>query len=266
MSAVDISLASTESQSLPAKRSPRWKAAGIHLCFSMLVAISVSFVVVAFWYPEPLLHASGGIKLLSILLLVDVVIGPLLTFIVFDTSKKTLKFDLLVIALLQISALSYGVYVVMNARPVFMVFYKDRFDVVSAADLRQEDLRKVKAGFRIPNSGPKFVSARMPDDPVEREDILISSVNGGKDLYHMPQHYIPYDTVATEAIAAAKSIDELMRRNSDKTEPIKNIFSSRELDITQYAYLPLRARHEDMAVIVSKKNGAILGVFRFSPW
>ena len=46
--------------------------------------------------------------LILLMIGVDVVIGPLLTLIVFDPKKKHLKFDLVVIAALQLAALAYG--------------------------------------------------------------------------------------------------------------------------------------------------------------
>ena len=89
----------------------RWTAAAIHLGISALIAITVVAVMLALWYPQPYFDAMGGTGLLKILVGVDVAIGPLLTLIIFDRRKKSLRFDLSVIAFLQIAALVYGVYI-----------------------------------------------------------------------------------------------------------------------------------------------------------
>ena len=48
---------------------------------------------------------------------VAVVIGSLITLVIFDLKKKALKFDLSVIAALQLAALAYGCHVRFESRP-----------------------------------------------------------------------------------------------------------------------------------------------------
>ena len=83
----------------------RWKASGIHLVISIAIAVAAVAAMLGVMYPWEYFQASGGFKLLTILLSVDVVIGPLLTLLVFKSGKPSLKFDLTVIALLQLAAL-----------------------------------------------------------------------------------------------------------------------------------------------------------------
>ena len=109
----------------------RWKAAAIHLGLTALIAATVVIVMLMLWYPRPYFDAMGGRELLTIIVGVDVTIGPLLTLIVFDLKKKSLKFDLAVIVVLQVAALAYGAWVTFEARPAYVVFVKDRFQVVA---------------------------------------------------------------------------------------------------------------------------------------
>ena len=51
------------------------------------------------------------------LLAIDVIVGPLLSLLVYKEGKKTLKMDLSIIVLVQILAMSYGVYVIAQSRP-----------------------------------------------------------------------------------------------------------------------------------------------------
>jgi hypothetical protein len=60
------------------------------------------------WYPPPYFEVDGGWRILRILAGVDVVVGPLLTLILFKPGKPGLKFDMTCIALMQIGALVYG--------------------------------------------------------------------------------------------------------------------------------------------------------------
>ena len=64
---------------------------------------------------------------------VDVVLGPVLTFAVFNRAKgvRHLRRDLAVIGVLQTAALAYGLHTVYIVRPVAMVFEVDRFRLVN---------------------------------------------------------------------------------------------------------------------------------------
>ena len=86
----------------------RWKASALHLALSAAIGVAVVALMLALWYPQPYFAAMGGDTLILLLIGVDVVIGPLITLIVFDPKKKSLRFDLAVIAVLQLAALVYG--------------------------------------------------------------------------------------------------------------------------------------------------------------
>jgi len=100
--------------------NPRLKAFAIHLAISALIALAVIGLVFFIWYPAPLHTATGVTQIFLLLLTVDVVLGPLLTLIVYKTGKKTLIMDLTVIALLQLSALAYGVWTVAEDRSAWL--------------------------------------------------------------------------------------------------------------------------------------------------
>ena len=72
----------------------RWQASATHLLISVAIAAVALFVLLRVWYPPPLFTAEGGNDLLFILVAVDVVIGPLITLIVFKSGKPGLRFDL----------------------------------------------------------------------------------------------------------------------------------------------------------------------------
>src|SRR5882762_8510974 len=94
------------------KKVTRWKASGLHLMLSVVIAASVLGVMVAIWFPGPLFTAAGGNDLLFILVGVDVIIGPALTLAVYKQGKRGMKSDLTVIGVLQVAALVYGMHIV----------------------------------------------------------------------------------------------------------------------------------------------------------
>src|SRR3954452_13602215 len=118
----------------------RWKASGLHLLISILIASVVLTLMLGLWYPGPLFEAMGGEGLVFLLVGVDVVLGPLITLIVFKAGKRGLKLDLAIIGLVQLAALLYGAHIMFIARPAFIAFVKDQFQVASAAQIDPENL------------------------------------------------------------------------------------------------------------------------------
>ena len=63
-------------------------ASGVHLAISIIVAIAAALLVFLVWYPSPLQKAIGVGDVFWMMLGIDVVLGPLLTFVVFKQGKK----------------------------------------------------------------------------------------------------------------------------------------------------------------------------------
>ena len=190
------------------------------------LGVCAAALIFGVWYPPPYSHAVGADQLIFLLLGVDVVLGPLLTLVVFKSGKKSLRFDLSVIALLQVCAFLYGMSIVVRARPAFIVGRVDRFVIVSANDLDAEDYAKATdPRFRAaPWTGPKVIGAAIPTDTEQRNALMFSSA-GGKDLEKFPQYYTDYDAVAQVLLEALqtcrRSREEQARSNRrDRGRPV----------------------------------------------
>ena len=109
----------------------RWHAFGIHLGLSLLIFIALAALIVFAWYPGFLFRTDGGWQGIRLIAGIDLVLGPLLTLIVYNQAKKSLKFDLLVIALVQFSALGAGTYLVYQERPIAVVFADGKFSTMA---------------------------------------------------------------------------------------------------------------------------------------
>jgi hypothetical protein len=203
-----------------------------------------------------------------LILVVDTSLGPLITLIIFNPKKKSLEFDLAVIAMLQLCALIYGVHTVFIARPALIVFNVDRFDVVSAIDVDEKSLSKaVKSGR--PNLswwGPKIVAAMLPTESEERKKILFSSIQGGADLPQLPEYHFPYEEAKLDVIAKALPISRLKNFNKISGHEWSKIITPLGKSELELGYLPLRAHFKDGAVIVDKSNGKVLSIVLLNPW
>jgi len=231
---------------------------------SVAVASAVLAFMLTVWFPGPLFEAAGGDRLIFILVAVDVTLGPLITLIIFKAGKRGLKFDLSVIAALQLAALVYGMHTVYLARPVYLVFTKDRFDLVSASDLDPEDLEKVtRPEFaHLPLGRPRYIAAVPPSDLEARQKLLMASLQG-KDLQMHPQYYVPYEQEVPNALARAQPMEHILKRDP---EGVQRALRSAGRSQEAVKFLPLRAKKADAVVLLDAKTGAPLDIVLVDPW
>jgi hypothetical protein len=246
----------------------RYKASAIHLGLCVLVGALVLAIMLFVWFPGPYFQAMHAGGLLLILLGVDLTIGPLITLVIYKHGKKGLKFDLVAIAFMQLGALFYGMHIVYQARPVYLVFTVDSFDVVAANDLSSEELRRaVNTEFgRLPLMGPRLVAVRKPQDPKEREKILMSSLEGGPDLPQMPRYYVPYVEEKTHVAARIKGLDALLKKRPGLGREIQSLLAKTGLTMDRVGYIPVRSRKEQMTALVNKDTSEVLKLVAIDPW
>ncbi|MFL9808080.1 MAG: type IV pilin accessory protein [Pseudomonas sp.] len=240
----------------------RIKAFLMHLAVSAVIALLVVLLVFYIWYPAPLHEALGVTDIFLLLLLVDVILGPLLTLMVFKTGKSTLIVDLAVIACLQLAALSYGLWTVAEGRPAWIVYNVDRFDVVTVVDIDNRQLEEAFPQYRnAPWTGPLWVGATKPDAPEQRSNILFEAVQGGSDIAQRPNLYRPL-TEMTEAIRQhAQPLERLNDTNN----------AARARDTLQNwpgatSWVPLMARTKPMVVLLGENKSDVIAIVELNPW
>jgi hypothetical protein len=189
-----------------------------------------------------------------------------LTLVVFRSGKRGLKFDLAVIAVLQMAALLYGLNVISAARPAFLVFTVDRLVAVSANQLDDADLKLAPAGFdRAPWSGPRMAFAHMPEDRDTAEAIMFTALRG-KDLEKYPQHYQDYSANAAAVVARAKPLALLAARDAAASAKVQRLVARSGVAESELGWLPLVARSKDIVAVVRRTDAAIVGYLDLDPW
>jgi hypothetical protein len=233
----------------------RWQAAGTHFLISLFIGALALGVILGMWFPGALFAAAGGLGLLYLLIGVDVVLGPLLTLLVFKSGKPGMKFDLAVIGAVQLAALVYGFSVVAQARPAFVVFVLDRFEMVAAVELEPEELAAAKREeFRsVPWTGPMLVAADMPADNAERQK-LVELAQAGIDLQHFPKYYVPYAERAQQVLAKAMTIARLRETEPANMPAVEDWLKSSGTKEDDVRALLLRTRFAWLVVLVDPRT------------
>lgn len=139
------------------------KATGIHLCMSLVVFIYLVYQIYFNWYPQPYFSVDGGWQGIRLIGAVDLVLGPFITFLIFD-SRKTLRaivFDLVVIAVIQIGALTYGIYLTYTQRPVAIVII-DEFVLGATMEQYGGKLDSTDRLKQYSDEKPPIIFAELP--------------------------------------------------------------------------------------------------------
>jgi len=246
----------------------RLRASGVHLLISICIAALSAALVFLLWYPSPLAAASGVTSIFLLLLGVDISLGPLITLFVFDLKKPELKRDLLIVGVIQLSALIYGLHAVYIARPAYLVFAADRFDMVFANDLDDKKLAEAKLPqFRsLPVLGPQTIAAPLPTDPQERSALTLASVNGGADLPQLPKYYRPYADGRGAVLAHLQPLAKLKGFNADRPADVDQVLAKYAPGKVEAGYVPLRGKVKDLTVLIDRRSGAVLEIVDLKPW
>ena len=245
----------------------RWKASFIHLLISLVIVGSVAAFIIYFWYPPALMHMAKADRLLMLIGGVDLVVGPLLTLIVFKVSKPKLKLDLAVIAFVQVVFLGYGLYTIWSSRPVFLVAVPDRFELVFANEITPKRLAEAKIErFKTLSFGkPTLVAVAMPTSPKELEYVMNSAISGEGDIQTMPKYFVDYFQASDALVKRAKPLREDKALSAADASALQKVALSYGYQSDQLGYLSLASSRGFASILVNMKTAEIVGPANVDP-
>ena len=233
-----------------------------HLFISCSIALLVAGLVFFIWYPSPLATAVGVTHIFLMLLVIDVILGPLLGLLVYKEGKKTLKFDLSVIIFIQIAALCYGVFSIEQGRPAWLVYNVDRFELVRKNELVDTNIQQAQPQFQKPSwFKPQYVATEFAKDTQQRNDEMFAEVLGGISIAQRPERYVELTQAKNQIQQRALPLIELEQYNS-KADVEKTLAKYPKADV----WLPLKANAVDMVVLVNKESASIIKIVDLRPW
>lgn len=233
-----------------------------HLIISVVISIIFIGIVFLCWYPSPLAKAVGVTHIFLMLIFIDVILGPILGLLVYKEGKKTLKMDLSIIILVQIFALSYGIYNIAEGRPVWIVQNGDRFELIRNNDLVYSNVEKIKPQYQSPSwFKPQYVSVFQGKTISERNKNLFEAITTGVSNAMRPELYIPLSEGQKQLIEASKRLDTLNQFNDNQN--VKSVLSKYpEAD----AWCALAGLSVDMVVLINKEKGEVIKIVDLRPW
>lgn len=233
------------------------KAFSIHLLLSSILALICLFLMFFVWYPSPLIQATGVGKLFLMMLAIDLILGPILTFIIYQKNKRSIKFDLFIIACIQISAIGYGIYSMYEGRPVWVAFTLDRFELIRANDVITENDHYPSSIFK-----PQYVFVNIKTKTAQEQlDMMLNETISNISPAQQPTYYRPFIQAKSNIQTQSKALKDLNQYNpAIVVERVLKKYPQAN------AFVPLKANAVDMTVLVNKDTAEIIKIVDLRPW
>lgn len=242
------------------------RATGIHLGISAAILIAFLYLILVKWYPDPFFTTDGGWTGLQIMLFVDMVLGPALTFIIFNPRKRTKEIfiDLSIVALVQISALVWGGLTVYQQRPIAVVEWNGTLRSLTQGPLHQQgkeisDLQQFGSGL-VP-----VIHAKPPTDAQAHMKMTEMALN--EELGETQQFWLYRSfkgSFAEMKKDQALDIASISKTNVEIGGKVEKLLSQRGgKKVTDFVFLKFIGRYKD-AIFVFDLVGNQVGTITWS--
>jgi len=216
-----------------------FKAFGIHFLFSILLVSLFALVILTLWYPSIWSKALGGYDLFIKIVIIDLIVGPLCMGIVYK-SHKSLKeriVDATTILAFQLAFMGYGLWVLYESRPVFIVFAQDRFNVYVEHEVEKEMLTTQAPFDRKSLTGPIYAAVDLEKIS---SNTMMDVITAGYDISNIPKYYTPIEdfkeTISARKVSYQEMDDTLLK------SALTAYIDKNKLDERAVYWLPVKHR------------------------
>lgn len=244
----------------------RLRALGLHILASVTVLALILGTLYGLWYRWPGWYLADVPRVAAIMVAVDIVLGPLLTFIVAAPSKprKELVRDVSVIVAVQLVALIYGTISLWNGRPLYYAFSENELQLVQAYDIPAEQaaLGRSKNAALAPHwySIPRWIFAPLPADMDERAKIISQAVSGGYDIVSMPAAYQPWNHGLVALRSQLKPVAELGWFSKVGKDSLAQKMRARGLAPEQANALAFEGRSQPLLAVFEPSTARLIAI------
>ena len=242
-------------------------ATAIHFLVTLTLAACAAALIFLVWFPDPLQTMIGGTELFELVVGCDLVLGPLVSLVIYDSrkSRRKLVFDYVVVGILQIAAMIYGIYVIAGSRPVYIAFSVDRMEIVTAREFTDTELAAARKPeyAKLPYSGPRLVGIVVPD--ADHTDALFEGVKGN-DIYLRPKFFVPYEAVIPQVRKRARLIGDLTAKKPAAKPIIEAALRDIKLPEDRIRWVPAHHSQGFWTTLIDNETGKPVGYVPFDPY
>jgi hypothetical protein len=245
----------------------RLKAFGLHLLGSATALTLILGLLYVGWYHWPGWYLADATTVVLVMIGVDVVVGPLLTFVIANQNKprRELKRDIGIIVAVQLVAMIYGSASLWNGRPLYYAFSQNALSLVQAYDIDDEQLKlgREKNPEFAPHwySIPRWISAPLPEDPTARQKILAAVAQAGDDVVSMPRYYSPWDRGVPSLRNELKKVNDIKFFDGLEKKKLKARMEAKGIKTDQPNAIPLTGRGRPLLAVFDVAKMQLIGMF-----
>lgn len=218
----------------------RFGAFAVHLGISLAIFAVLAYLVLAVWYPDLFFTTDGGWQGMRIIIAVDLVLGPLLTLIVYKHGKPGLKFDLACIGTFQAVCLIAGTWLVYSERPLAIIYVDGQFASVSRETYLDADV-PVPDFDAYPGAYPKWLMVDIPKDVNESADLRGEMMRKGQLMLLAVDRYKPFDPSSADFLAESEDPQELLEMDAE-TQQLPLWLAKHGGSLNDYKFYPYGTR------------------------
>ena len=245
----------------------KFRAFAIHFLVTAVLGACAAALIFFVWFPSPFATMVGGTELFLLVVGCDMALGPLISLVIYNSrkSRRELITDYTIIGAVQLAALIYGVYIVAGTRPVYVAFSKDRFEIVVARDITDQELAAARDPqyAKLPLDGPHLVAIRVP--AADQQDALFQSVAGNEE-HARPKFYAPYESALPDVRKRARTVEWLTRKFPRSKPLFDEAMKKVEIPPERVRWLPVRHRLGFWTALVDTADGKPIDWVAFDPY
>lgn len=223
---------------------PRLRAAGIHIAISATLLAVPLYLILFRWYPDFHFTVDGGWQGVRLMAAIDLVLGPTLTFIVFNPAKarRLIVLDLSLIGAIQLGAMAWGIYAIHSQHPVAVTFYESKFRSITADPLKIEK-SPPELLDTLSDRHPALVYVRPTENDDEETRVQLQEIVGGVAGYEDPFFFQPLAPNWAAVTAKAMPADKRAREDKPFRAALPKFLAAHGGTDADYRWFPYRGRY-----------------------
>jgi len=220
----------------------------IHLAISLFFIVLLFIIITQWWYPGQL-FIVGALYGMKILVGADLILGPVLTFVVYQKQKKTLKLDLTCIAVIQMLFFLFGSWLIFNERPIAQIINHEGVYLIASSDVNYFNVVIPEVSNDLK---PPFFFMDLPSSLSEINAMeVVSEFISEKPLIYRTELFINSNEVSQGRYK--ERLDLVSSANTiEINSKLHEVSKSKNCD-----WVPLKSKHITGLACVEYKSGIV---------
>jgi hypothetical protein len=232
-----------------------------HLLLSVVVAGSLLLLLITRWYPMPYFLVDGGWQGIRLVVAVDVVLGPLITLVIYNRKKSRGKliFDYSVVGMIQACAFAFGVWTVFSTRTTVVVFADGSFYTLGADAARFLHDPYPSIVKNAPGT-PAYAVVTMPAEKEARQKLRRESLATHRPLFDFLDLVGPLTPKSFQQLTDYQiDIPDLLARQPESRPEVERFLAKHGGSVQDYVFVPVRSRYRQIVLAFTHDTGRLAG-------